>query len=134
MTGPFNPPLVRVAENLTPDQKTRAAALLVAQQARPMGTADEHLRLADYVVHGGIDYVVHGGIVLSQQEQRRSPIDFRIGTRQMDLDPVHSVNRRHPERVTGHTEDLDELDDDDRVAPFPGYPVNPHANAPFEAP
>jgi hypothetical protein len=90
-----------------------------------MATADEHLRLADYVVHGGI--------VLSQQEQQRSPMDL-FGTRQMDLDPVHSVNRRHPERVTGHTDDLDELNDDDRVAPFPGYPVNPHANAPFEAP
>jgi hypothetical protein len=120
--GPFNPPLVRVSENLTPDQKTRAAALLVAQQARPMGTADEHLRLADYVVHGGI--------VLSQQEQRRSPMDL-FGTRQMDLDPVHSVNRV-PERV--ELDELDEVNDDDRVAPVPGYPVNPHANAPFEAP
>jgi hypothetical protein len=126
MTGPFNPPLVRVQENLTPDQKTRAAALLVAQQARPMATADEHLRLADYVVHGGI--------VLSQQEQQRSPMDL-FGSRQMDLDPVHSVNRRHPEQHPDDSfDELDEVNDDDRVAPFPGYPVNPHANAPFEAP
>ena len=126
MPGPFNPPLVRVQENLTPDQRTRAAALLVAQQARPMGTADEHLRLADYVVHGGI--------VLSQQEQRRSPLDL-FGHRQMDLD-----------NEAGLRGELVENDDLDEQTPEPTwltrwpnrYPTNeqgnPHANAPFEAP
>ena len=81
MTGPFNPPLVRVqgpADHLDETQRTRAAALLVAQQARPMGTADEHLRLAEYVVHGG---------VLSTEA--RNPYQL-FGSQQVDLDPVHT--------------------------------------------
>ena len=81
----FNPPLVRREENLTPDQKTRAAALLVAQQARPMGTADEHLRARRL-------RRPRGALCCPSEEQRRSPLRL-FGHRQMDLDPVRPVNR-----------------------------------------
>ena len=84
MTGPFNPPLVRVQENLTPAQRTRAAALLVAQQARPMGTATEHLRLADYIVQGA----VLPGLDRIAQAAFRDPTEL-FGSQQMDLDPAH---------------------------------------------
>jgi hypothetical protein len=79
MTGLFNPPLVAMT-NLEPEQKARGAALLIARQARPESTVAELITLADYIIERA---------TLGRQDHL--PHLFAQG--QMDLDPVHSVNR-----------------------------------------
>ena len=94
MTSPFNTPILRPADHLNEMQRARAAALLVASEARPRSSAMDLLHLADYVFQGRI---------LSTEP--RNPYHL-FGSQQMDLDP---------ERPTPH---LDMLMDNTRVPNF----------------
>lgn len=104
MTGIFSPPLVSMRDAFEPDQRARAAALLIAAQVRPEGSLSELIHLAMFV-HSG--YVHSENVSPDAMPQRRLPEVF--GEDQMDLhaaDPsVFAAYRTHDPVETRESED-----------------------------
>ena len=106
MTGIFNPPLVNVRDAFEPGQRARAAAVLVAAQARPTGSLSELVGLARFVCSGDTP---------EPETSRRNPYEL-FGTEPRDTgmittdpgpvamneeaDPSAFAMYRHPGQVT----------------------------------
>ena len=94
MTGPFTTPILRPADCLNPEQKARGAALLVAAEARPGSTGAELLRLAAYVVQGGVlSTEARDPWELFREPRETGMISTDPGPVAMNLDPVDRAER-----------------------------------------
>lgn len=76
--GPFSPALVNAREALDPEQRTRAAALLVAHQVRPAGSLSELVHLAMFICEGSMP--VEGRVGHSPFESEFNPLATFVNT------------------------------------------------------